>query len=169
MFILTGEIMSQTSFMNQTKESTNLKDLHLLNLDQHNVIDYLYVAVALAFPFIFGFYDVTQAVVVLYVISLLSLCKDLMTRYRYSIVKKIPIGIHMIGDLTVGTLIATTPFIFNYIKQLTDTQLTALFLFGFSSYFVVGLTRPRTEEERLEEIAKGEAIKVKSLRCHEDL
>ncbi len=133
-----------------------------INLDQHNIIDYAFVATGLTAPAALNF--PAEAVKSIAAVSMLSFSKDLNTRYRYSLRKKIPIGVHMVGDLVVGGAIAAAPFALGYAKKMKPWQLALQVAFGLSAFAVVGMTHPRSEagREREKEIP-GELEHVRSL------
>lgn len=133
-----------------------------INLDQHNIIDYAYVAAGLTAPAALGF--PAEAVKSIAAVNLMSVTKDLNTRYRYSLRKRIPLGVHMVGDLVVGSAVAAAPFVLGYAKKMKPWQLALQVAFGLSAFAVVAMTHPRTEAAREKEKGiPGELEHVKSL------
>lgn len=140
-----------------------------LNLDQHNVADYLFVGGALAAPYALGFAHVKEARQTMHGIILSSLAKDLVTRYRYSVAKLLPLGVHVALDLAVGAAIAGAPFALGYAEKLKPWQRVFHVAAGAGAFLIVALTHPRTEAQRKVELQQpGEAERVKSLTAVPD-
>jgi uncharacterized membrane protein HdeD (DUF308 family) len=90
--------------------------MRFLPLKVHQVLDFI-VGLALIFaPNIFGFSDVGGAAVAIpRIIGIASILMGLITDgYGFSIVKLIPIRIHLWADLVAGILLALSPWLFGF-------------------------------------------------------
>src|SRR5947209_1268041 len=71
-----------------------------------------FVAVFLiAAPWLFGFDDIDSCTIVSVVVGIVMLVAGLSTRWRYSVVKLIPLRLHFMTDLVLGIALILTPFI----------------------------------------------------------
>lgn len=130
----------------------------MLSLKTHNILDYVFGVVFILCPAIFGFSDVDAARNVFVVLGAGLIGYSLLTDYRYSIAKLIPLGAHMMLDLILGFAFMLAPTVLGYRPLLTDGQFALHFVAGLGSIGLVVFTRPRgrmirgvTEEIRREE------------------
>jgi hypothetical protein len=138
--------------------------MRMIDLDTHSALDYTVVAAALLAPYILGFSKNKKAQTALQGIFLASVAKDLCTRYKYSLVKKIPIGIHLSLDMAVGTATAAAPFVLGFHKELKPWQTAFFLVVGLGVFPFVAMTHPYTEfgKRRELELANDKA-EVESL------
>jgi hypothetical protein len=83
-------------------------------LNTHAAIEPLAAVVLIAAPWIFGFSDVDSATVISVAVGAIMLVSGLMTRWRYSLAKVIPLRMHFATDVTLGALLILSPFIFGF-------------------------------------------------------
>ena len=65
---------------------------------------------------------------------------SLLTDYRYSLSKAIPLGTHMTFDVAIGIFVILAPWIYGYQEELTDFQIALHFIFGASALGLVVFT-----------------------------
>ncbi|HKG38070.1 MAG TPA: SPW repeat protein [Conexibacter sp.] len=75
------------------------------------MLEPLVAIVLIAGPWLFGFDDVTSATVVSVAVGAAMLLGGLMTRWRYSLVKLIPLQVHFYWDLLLGAILIAAPFV----------------------------------------------------------
>jgi hypothetical protein len=75
------------------------------------MVEPLLAIVLIAAPWLFGFSDVNSATIVSVVIGAAMLVGGLMTRWRYSLVKLIPLRVHFYWDLLLGAILIAAPFV----------------------------------------------------------
>ena len=61
-------------------------------------------------PWIFGFDDIDSCTIVSVVVGALMLASGLMTRWRFAVVKLIPLPVHFMTDVVLGIALIVTPF-----------------------------------------------------------
>src|SRR3954465_7224683 len=81
-------------------------------LKAHAALEPLVALVLIAAPWIFGFDDVGSATAVSIVVGVLMLISGMSTRWRYSVVKLIPLRTHFRMDLVLGVVLIVAPFVF---------------------------------------------------------
>lgn len=119
----------------------------IIPLNIHNVIDYIVGAVLLITPAFFGFAEVTIAANVFYTAGLGLILYSLLTQYKYSIAKLIPVRVHMILDALVGLSVMFAPWLLNYRGALTEGQTTVHLALGAGAVALAILTGPRSIHE----------------------
>jgi uncharacterized membrane protein HdeD (DUF308 family) len=80
-------------------------------LRTHALAEPLVAVFLIAGPWIFGFDDITSCTVVCVIVGIVALISGMCTRWRYSIVKLIPLRMHYATDLLLGIVLIVTPFI----------------------------------------------------------
>lgn len=90
-------------------------------MDLHSLLDYGNALEAFALG---AFSKSPAAKMANYVVGTKTLGISLMTDYRLSLVKWVPIEVHEMADYTYGVAMLTTPFLFGYWK--TEPVITAL-------------------------------------------
>lgn len=121
----------------------------MVSLKTHNILDYVGGALLILAPFLFGFADVDTARNVFMLSGSFLILYSLFTNYYYALVRVIPLGVHMTLDALNGALIMTAPWIFNYRAYLTTGQEYLHYVLGLGVLALVGLTRERTESDKL--------------------
>jgi hypothetical protein len=85
-----------------------------ISLDAHAMIEPLMAVLFIAAPWIFGFSDSDTATTISVAVGVAMLLVGMSTKWRYSIVKLIPIRMHMMGDMGIAALLILSPFIFGF-------------------------------------------------------
>jgi SPW repeat-containing protein len=83
-------------------------------VNTHAAIEPLAAVILIASPWIFGFSHVGSAKGVAIALGIVMLLSGSMTRWRFSVLKLIPLRIHFMTDLALGTLLVLSPFIFGF-------------------------------------------------------
>jgi len=96
-----------------------------ISLTLHSMLEPLIAALLIAAPFLFGFSDQGAPTAVSIVVGVAVLVVGMSTRWRLSLVKAIPISVHLTIDLIVGALLIAAPFLFGFSD---DGGPTAFFL-----------------------------------------
>lgn len=91
----------------------------------HAALEPLIAALFIAAPFLFGFSDEGAPTAVSIVIGVAVLLVGMSTRWRISLVKVVPVRVHLIIDLVVAALLIASPFLFGFSDE---TAPTAFFL-----------------------------------------
>jgi len=98
----------------------------------HGVLDYLVGIALIAAPTIFGFRAVGgPAVVIPTVIGIVLIAYSVFTNYEWGIVKKVPMGYHLLVDYLASGFLALSPFVFGFADRGVNVWLP---------HTVVGLT-----------------------------
>jgi hypothetical protein len=77
----------------------------------HALAEPFVAAFLIASPWIFGFDDIESCTIVSVVVGVIMLIAGMSTRWRYSVVKLIPLREHLMSDLLLGVALIVTPFI----------------------------------------------------------
>jgi hypothetical protein len=117
----------------------------MIPLRVHNVLDYVIGAVLVLTPYLFGFSDVAAGRNIFLVLGLGLITYSLMTRYYYSVLKIIPVSVHMALDVTSGVLLMLAPSLFGYRGLLTGGQYALHFILGLGAIGLVAFTDRRTD------------------------
>jgi hypothetical protein len=115
----------------------------MIPLNTHNVLDYVIGAFLILAPALFGFSEVLAARNTFLALGVGMIGYSLITNYRYSLAKLIPLSVHMGLDVMVGVALILAPAIFDYRPSLTNFQYAVHFLLGAGAIGLVALTRPR--------------------------
>lgn len=75
------------------------------------MLEPLAAIVLIVAPWLFGFSDVTSATVVSVAVGAAMLAGGMATRWRFSLVKLIPLRIHFWWDLLLGVILIAAPFV----------------------------------------------------------
>jgi hypothetical protein len=115
-----------------------------ISLTLHSLLEPVIAALLIAAPFLFGFSDEGAPTAVSIVIGIGVLVVGMSTRWRLSLVKAIPVSVHLTIDLIVGALLIASPFLFGFSDE---TEPTAVFIGGGIIHLLVSIgTRYRREE-----------------------
>src|SRR5437773_11163412 len=103
-----------------------MKTLRFIPTGVHASFDYIGGIGLLAAPFVFGFYRVGGAAVIIPMILGIGLILySLLTNYELGIpgVKFIPMPVHLAFDLVASVFLAISPFLFGFINQAPNAWL----------------------------------------------
>ena len=95
----------------------------------HAYFDYIGGIVLLAAPFIFGFFSVGGAAVIIpMVLGIGLIVYSLLTRYELGIpgLKFIPMPLHLVFDFVAAAFLALSPFLFHFVNQTPNVWLPHL-------------------------------------------
>jgi hypothetical protein len=94
-------------------------------LAAHAALEPFFAALLIAAPFLFGFSEEGAPTAVSIIVGVAVLLVAMSTRWRVSLVKVIPVRIHLIIDVVVAALLIASPFLFGFSDE---TAPTAFFL-----------------------------------------
>jgi hypothetical protein len=80
----------------------------------HAMMEPLAAILVIAAPWIFGFSDVGSATTLSVIIGVAILLTGMSTRWRWSLVKLIPLRTHFMMDVGIGVLLIAAPWIFGF-------------------------------------------------------
>lgn len=86
-------------------------------LNLHAALEPLIAIVVIAAPWIFGFSDTDSATVICVLVGVAMLVIGSLTDWRLSLMRLIPLRMHMIGDLTLAMVLLLSPLIFGFADQ----------------------------------------------------
>ena len=85
-----------------------------LPLRMHAMMEPVAAILVIAAPWIFGFSDVDSATTLSVIIGVAILLTGMSTRWRWSLVKLIPLRTHFMMDVGIGILLVAAPWIFGF-------------------------------------------------------
>jgi SPW repeat len=77
----------------------------------HAMFEPLVAILLIVAPWLFGFDDVTSSTVVSIAVGVAMLVGGMATRWRFSLVKLIPLRVHFYWDLLLGAILIVAPFV----------------------------------------------------------
>lgn len=116
----------------------------MFSLKVHNILDYVIGAILVICPYVFGFSNVHAARNVFLVLGFGLIGYSLLTNYRYSVVKAIPVSTHMALDVLLGIVLMLSPTVFRYSSRLNGAEVGLHFILGFGAIALVALTNQDT-------------------------
>jgi hypothetical protein len=115
----------------------------------HGVVDYLSAAFLLLGPSLFGFAEMSGAMVWLpRIAGMVILLQALMTNYELGVMKAIPMGMHLMADYVIGVFLVISPFVFG-ISSRSMTATIVLLLMGITGLLAATMTEPRGRPREL--------------------
>jgi hypothetical protein len=122
-----------------------------LSLRAHALIEPVVALVFIIAPFVLDFEDSTAKTLSI-VLGAVILLVGLTTRWRWSVVKLIPLAMHFAGDLAVGVVSVAAPFVLGFSD---DTAATIFFvLLGVGELGAALGTDWRARERRMSAAAQ---------------
>lgn len=121
----------------------------MISLNTHNVLDYVIGAVLVLCPYVFGFQDIPAARNLFLVLGFGLIGYSLLTRYKYSMLNLIPLGVHMAFDALAGLVLMAGPWLFGYRGLISPAQTVLHFVLGVGAIGLVALTSVRTDATRI--------------------
>ena len=91
-------------------------------LNAHAAIEPVMAIVFIAAPWIFGFSDVDAAKTLSIVVGVVMLVAGMMTQWRLSLMKLIPLRAHFATDLMIAVVLILWPFIFGFSDEGVATR-----------------------------------------------
>ena len=86
----------------------------MIDTRTHAIIDYVTGALLIIAPYLFGFATGGIEQWLPQVLGALTIVMSLMTRYELSVVKLIPLKVHLGVDVAGGLLLAVSPWLFGF-------------------------------------------------------
>src|SRR4051812_33047702 len=115
----------------------------MLSVKTHNVLDY--VAGAGLVILSAAVSDVAPARNLFLILGFGQIAYSLLTNYRYSLLKLIPLGFHMGLDILAGVLLIAGPFLFGYRDSLSGGQLGLHIAMGLAVFALVAFTNRKSD------------------------
>lgn len=116
----------------------------------HAYFDYIGGIVLLAAPFIFGFFNVGGAAVIIpMVLGIGLIVYSLLTRYELGIpgLKFIPMSLHLVFDFVASAFLALSPFLFGFVNKTPNVWLPHL-IAGVGVIGLVLVSQTRSQPKR---------------------
>jgi hypothetical protein len=85
-----------------------------LSLTAHAMIEPVMAILVIVSPWLFGFSDVSDAKTLAIIVGIVMLLTGAMTRWRYSVVKLIPLEMHFFMDVAIAALLIASPWLFGF-------------------------------------------------------
>src|SRR5947209_19378994 len=98
----------------------------LVPLDVHAAIEPIAATVLIAAPWIFRFSDVKAATVISIAVGASMLLAGAMTRWRFAIVRLIPLRTHLMTDLLLALILIAAPFVLGFSDNGAATRFTVI-------------------------------------------
>lgn len=115
-------------------------------LNLHAALEPLIAVVIIAAPWIFGFSDTDSATVICVLVGVVMLIAGSLTDWRLSLVRLIPLRVHMMTDLALGAVLVLSPLVFGFSDEGGPTRF--MVIAGVLELMTALLTRwDRTEAE----------------------
>lgn len=89
-------------------------DRGLIPLNLHAALEPLMAVLIAASPWIFGFSDNDAATAICVLVGIIMLIVGSTTDWRMSLVRVIPLRMHLTGDLLLGAVLLLSPLIFGF-------------------------------------------------------
>jgi SPW repeat len=115
-------------------------------LNLHAALEPLMAVVIIAAPWIFGFSDTDSATAICVIVGIVMLLVGSMTDWRMSLVRLVPLRLHLMGDLALGAVLVLSPLIFGFADEGGPTRF--MVIAGVLELMTALMTRwDRTEAE----------------------
>jgi hypothetical protein len=88
--------------------------MKIISRKMHGALDYGSAILLIAAPWLFAFSDVEPAKSISIAAGILILAMSLMTNYETSMLKLIPMQIHLYADIMLGIFLLISPWIFKF-------------------------------------------------------
>jgi len=115
----------------------------MISLKTHNVLDYIFGVVLAFCPYFFNFATIDVARNVFQTAGVGLIVYSLLTNYRYSIIKAIPVRVHMVLDVINGAVVLLAPWLFGYRASITNFQTGVHIVLGLAVFALVAFTNRR--------------------------
>jgi prepilin signal peptidase PulO-like enzyme (type II secretory pathway) len=83
-------------------------------LTLHAALEPLMAVLIIAAPWIFGFSETDSATTICVLVGVAMLAVGAMTDWRLSLLRLIPLRLHLMGDLLLGAVLVLSPLIFGF-------------------------------------------------------
>jgi len=117
----------------------------------HGVLDYLFGALLIAFPWMFGIAPDAPMGAIALALGALIVIYSLLTDYELGAVRRIQMPVHLWLDALAGLVLAASPWVFAFDQQLWIPHVVlgaALILVAFLSNTIPSYERRRTPQLR---------------------
>jgi hypothetical protein len=97
--------------------------MRFISTKVHGILDYLSGLIIIASPWIFGFADGTAAQWVPVVVGVVLLLSSLVTNYESSVLKLIPMPMHLSLDVLAGIFLIASPWLFGFADRVSTPHI----------------------------------------------
>lgn len=111
----------------------------------HAIMDYVMAILLITSPFMIDYYSAGPETLVPVCLGLLALIVTLITDFRFSIIRVIPLKWHLIFDLAAGIFLLLSPWIFDFYRHVYMPHV----VFG-ALQIAASLLTATTEKEEME-------------------
>lgn len=94
----------------------------VISTKAHTIIGVIVGVLLIAAPYIFGFADVAAAATVPVIIGIFIIINELITTSPVSLVKLVPMRVHIVIDVITGIALALSPWIFQFMDSENPIQ-----------------------------------------------
>jgi SPW repeat len=119
-----GGFEADSGSINPIEEET--MDRGPIPLNLHAALEPLIAIIIIAAPWIFGFSGADDAKAVCIVVGVVMLLSGAMTDWRLSLVRAIPLRLHMTLDMLLGAVLILSPFVFGFSDHGGPTRFTII-------------------------------------------
>lgn len=120
-----------------------------INTKTHAILDYLTGGLLLLAPDLLGFADVGGAAVAIpRIVGLGLIGLEAITRVEYSLLKIVPMPLHLTLDVMVGAFLLLSPFLFGFNDEKTNAWLPHIIV-GTMIIIVAMLSKPAPEYDEV--------------------
>lgn len=101
--------------------------MKLLSTRTHTIIGIIFGLALIAAPWLFGFSDTGGAAMLVPIyVGIFILLSELVTTNPYSLVKLVPMYVHVVLDVLTGAFLLISPWVFGFANSDTNTWLPHL-------------------------------------------
>ena len=83
----------------------------------HAAIEPIVAVLFILAPWLFGFSEIAEATTVSIIVGAAMLASGMLTKWRLSLVKLIPLRTHFMMDLALAAVLILSPFVFGFIDE----------------------------------------------------
>ena len=112
----------------------------MISIKTHGIVDYSFGAAYLIAPYLFGFSDLYFAHDVFTIMGFAMIGYSLLTDYRGSLKRAVPLGMHLSFDVASGVFVVLAPWIYGYHELLSPLQSALHWIMGMGTISLVAFT-----------------------------
>jgi hypothetical protein len=103
--------------LNDTTLKEDAMERGPISPNTHGAIEPIVAVLFILAPWLFGFSGVTEAATISIIVGAAMLVSGMLTRWRISLVKLIPLRTHFLMDLALAAVLILSPFVFGFIDE----------------------------------------------------
>ena len=125
-----------------------MEQLRFIRSRAHGVLDYVTGVVLIAAPWIFQFNDIAAAKWTAIGVGVAMIASAALTNYELSVVRVIPMHVHLGMDAVMGAFLALSPWLFGFSDEGTNAWLPHVVV-GLMEIAVAAMSDPWPERDDL--------------------